>query len=83
MIGAALNGYQLAEVPTTMRDRAVHAGPTKKGGNLLYGLRFARVVARVWWRDRGVRRRHPRARRRVGARVVSAGPINGSNRAHQ
>jgi glycosyltransferase involved in cell wall biosynthesis len=62
MIGAALNGYQLAEVPTTMRDRAVHAGSTKKGGNILYGLRFSRVVVRVWWRDRAVRaqrRRHP------------------------
>jgi hypothetical protein len=34
-----------------MRDRAAHAGATKKGGNVLYGLRFARTVALVWRRD--------------------------------
>lgn len=52
MISAALCGFRLAEVPTTMRDRASHATGTKKGGNLRYGLRFTRVVARTWWRDR-------------------------------
>ncbi len=56
MISAALNGFRLAEVPTTMRDRGEHATGTKKGGNLGYGLRFARVAARTWWRDRGAAR---------------------------
>lgn len=56
-ISAALNGYALAEVPTTMRDRGVHATATKKGGNLGYGLRFARAAIHTWRRDRKAARR--------------------------
>ena len=52
MISAALHGYRLAEVPTTMRDRGVHATGTKKGGNFGYGVRFARAALRTWRRDR-------------------------------
>ncbi|MGH2892751.1 MAG: glycosyltransferase family 2 protein [Solirubrobacteraceae bacterium] len=52
MISAALHGYRLSEVPTTMRDRGQHATATKKGGNLLYGVRFARAALHTWWRDR-------------------------------
>ena len=52
MISAALHGYKLAEVPTTMRDRGVHATGTKKGGNFGYGVRFARAALRTWMRDR-------------------------------
>jgi glycosyltransferase involved in cell wall biosynthesis len=52
MISAALNGFRLAEVPTTMRDRERHATRTKKGGNLLYGVRFARAAVHTWRRDR-------------------------------
>ncbi len=52
MISAALNGYRLAEVPTTMRDRERHATGTKKGGNLGYGIRFARAAVHTWRRDR-------------------------------
>jgi glycosyltransferase involved in cell wall biosynthesis len=52
MISAALHGYRIAEVPTTMRDRAEHATGTKKGGNLRYGVRFARVAVNTWRRDR-------------------------------
>jgi len=52
MISAALNGFRLAEVPTTMRDRGSHAGHTKKDGNLRYGLRFARAALHTWRRDR-------------------------------
>jgi glycosyltransferase involved in cell wall biosynthesis len=63
MISAALHGFRLAEVPTTMRDRASHAGHTKKDGNVLYGLRFARAAADTWWRDRGARSRGARSRR--------------------
>jgi hypothetical protein len=50
MIATALAGYRLAEVPITMRPRS--AGTTKKGGNVLYGVRFTRVVLGTWWRDR-------------------------------
>ncbi|HWE34283.1 MAG TPA: glycosyltransferase family 2 protein [Solirubrobacteraceae bacterium] len=52
MISAALNGYRLAEVPTTMRDRERHATGTKKGGNIGYGIRFARAAIHTWRRDR-------------------------------
>jgi glycosyltransferase involved in cell wall biosynthesis len=52
MISAALNGFRLAEVPTTMRDRGSHAGHTKKDGNLRYGVRFARAALHTWRRDR-------------------------------
>ncbi len=52
MISAALHGFRLAEVPTTMRDRGVHATGTKKGGNFGYGVRFARAALRTWRRDR-------------------------------
>jgi glycosyltransferase involved in cell wall biosynthesis len=52
MISAALNGFRLAEVPTTMRDRGAHATGTKKGGNLGYGVRFTRAALHTWKRDR-------------------------------
>lgn len=51
-ISAALNGFRLTEVPTTMRDRGTHATGTKKGNNLGYGVRFARAAFRTWRRDR-------------------------------
>jgi glycosyltransferase involved in cell wall biosynthesis len=54
MISAALHGFRLAEVPTTMRDRDDHATRTKKGTNFSYGVSFARAVLRTWWRDRKV-----------------------------
>jgi glycosyltransferase involved in cell wall biosynthesis len=52
MISAAVHGFRLAEVPTTMRDRGRHATSTKKGGNLGYGVRFARAAVHTWRRDR-------------------------------
>lgn len=58
LIGAALAGYRIAEVPSTMFARS--AGVTKKGRNLAYGARFAGVIIRTWWRSsRGT----PRPRR--------------------
>ena len=60
MISAALHGYRLAEVPTTMRDRDDHATATKKGGNLGYGVRFARAALHTWWRDRSAARTRDR-----------------------
>jgi glycosyltransferase involved in cell wall biosynthesis len=59
-ISAALNGYRLAEVPTTMRDRGQHATGTKKGGNFGYGVRFARAAVHTWWRDRKAARKRDR-----------------------
>jgi glycosyltransferase involved in cell wall biosynthesis len=60
MISAALNGFRLAEVPTTMRDRGTHATGTKKGGNFGYGVRFARAAVHTWWRDRTAARKRER-----------------------
>jgi glycosyltransferase involved in cell wall biosynthesis len=60
MISAALNGYRLGEVPTTMRDREKHATGTKKGGNFGYGIRFARAAVHTWRRDRKAARRRLR-----------------------
>jgi glycosyltransferase involved in cell wall biosynthesis len=57
MISAALHGFRLGEVPTTMRDRGQHATGTKKGGNFGYGVRFARAAIHTWWRDRNAARR--------------------------
>jgi hypothetical protein len=60
MISAALHGFRLAEVPTTMLDRGQHATGTKKGGNFGYGVRFARAAVHTWWRDRTAARRRER-----------------------
>ena len=51
LIGAIFQGYRIVERPIVMRQRA--AGETKKGHNVLYGLRYARVILRTWWRERG------------------------------
>lgn len=58
MISAALHGYRLAEVPTTMRDRT--ASHTKKDGNFRYGVRFARAAFSTWRRDRRAARTRER-----------------------
>ncbi|WP_207755528.1 glycosyltransferase family 2 protein [Nonomuraea cypriaca] len=50
LIGVISRGYRVAEVPATMRLRV--AGTTKKGGNLVYGFRYSRVVLGTWWRER-------------------------------
>ncbi len=50
LIGALARGYRVKEVPVTVRERV--AGSSKKGGNALYGLAFARVVATTWWTQR-------------------------------
>ncbi len=51
LIGAIFAGYRIAERPIVMRKRL--AGTSKKGHNLLYGARYARVILRTWWRERG------------------------------
>jgi glycosyltransferase involved in cell wall biosynthesis len=50
LIGAIAQGYRIAERPIVMRKRL--AGTSKKGHNLIYGLRYARVIVRTWWRER-------------------------------
>lgn len=49
IVGAVLAGYRVDEVPTVMRQRI--SGTSKKGHNLAYGLRYARVMIATWWRE--------------------------------
>jgi len=49
LIGAISRGFRVLEVPATMHARS--AGSSKKGGNLTYGMRYARVVLGTWWRE--------------------------------
>lgn len=47
LIGALAVGFRVAEAPVTVRPRT--AGQSKKGHNVLYGLRFGRAVVTTWW----------------------------------
>jgi glycosyltransferase involved in cell wall biosynthesis len=58
LIGALLQGYRVAEVPTVMRQRL--SGESRKGRNLAYGLRYARVIAETYRRERRAARALPR-----------------------
>jgi hypothetical protein len=49
LIGALSHGWRVSEVPGRMRVRA--AGASKKGRNLVYGTRYARVVWGTWFRE--------------------------------
>jgi hypothetical protein len=49
LIGVVSHGFRVLEVPATMHVRS--AGSSKKGGNLAYGTRYARVVLGTWWRE--------------------------------
>jgi len=51
LISTAMNGFKVTEVATTMRDRPEGATLTKKGPNLLYGLRFARAILMTYFRE--------------------------------
>ncbi|HEY1489105.1 MAG TPA: glycosyltransferase family 2 protein [Micromonosporaceae bacterium] len=50
LIGVLSHGYRVVEKPMTMRVR--NQGRSKKGNNLMYGLRYARVVFSTWSRER-------------------------------
>lgn len=50
LIGVIRRGYRVTERPVTMVGR--RSGTTKKGNNLIYALRFARVVLGTWLRER-------------------------------
>ena len=60
LIGVIARGYKVTEVPGAMLVRA--AGETKKGNNLVYGMRYTRVVFGTWWRERKSARRGPGGR---------------------
>ena len=49
LIGALAKGYRVADVPVTMHLRG--HGSTKKGNNLVFGTRYARVVLGTWLRE--------------------------------
>ncbi len=49
LIGAIAQGYRVAERPITMHKR--FAGESKKGHNILYGGRYARVIVLTWARE--------------------------------
>ncbi len=50
LIRTIANGYRVKEVPVTMFLRKT--GTSKKGGNLVYALRFTRAVVTTWWAAR-------------------------------
>jgi glycosyltransferase involved in cell wall biosynthesis len=56
VITAAGRGWRITERPTVWRPRA--SGTSKKGGNLFFGLQYARVIATTWFRVTVVNRRH-------------------------
>jgi glycosyltransferase involved in cell wall biosynthesis len=51
LVASVMNGFRVTEVATTMRDRPDGATLTKKGPNLLYGMRFARAILVTWRRE--------------------------------
>jgi glycosyltransferase involved in cell wall biosynthesis len=53
LIGAICQGYRITERPVSHHPRL--AGESKKGANLLYGFRYARVIVRTWLRERRTR----------------------------
>lgn len=61
LVGVLAHGYRVLERPMTMLART--AGQSKKGNNLFYGYRYARVVLGSYLRER-----------RAGARIVGAQP---------
>lgn len=61
LINAIARGYRVCEAPVTMHKRK--EGASKKGGNLVYGWRFTKVVFSTWWRLRPVARRSLSGRR--------------------
>jgi glycosyltransferase involved in cell wall biosynthesis len=62
LIATAMNGFRITEVATTMRDRPEGATLTKKGPNLLYGMRFARAIMFTFFRERMAKRKRLRSK---------------------
>ncbi|WP_309148791.1 glycosyltransferase family 2 protein [Saccharopolyspora gregorii] len=66
LVGVLARGYRVLEKPMTMLVRA--AGQSKKGGNLLYGYSYAKVVLGTWLRER---RSAPQPQDRPAAERIS------------
>ena len=52
LITAMSRGWRVTERPTVWHERA--SGQSKKGGNLVYGLRYAAVIVATWRRERSL-----------------------------
>jgi len=50
LITCMKRGWRVTERPTVWHERL--SGTSKKGGNLVYGFRYASVIFRTWWRER-------------------------------
>jgi glycosyltransferase involved in cell wall biosynthesis len=68
LLGVMARGARVVEVPLTMRLR--NSGRSKKGGSVVYGANYARVMVGTWLRDwvaspanRRLRRRTAQSRR--------------------
>jgi hypothetical protein len=48
VITAASRGWRIVERPTVWHPRA--SGTSKKGGNLVFGVQYARVIGTTWYR---------------------------------
>jgi len=48
IIEGTKNKFKITEVPITVLKRKY--GRTKKGGNLKYGLNFAKTIIKTWWK---------------------------------
>jgi glycosyltransferase involved in cell wall biosynthesis len=70
LIGVMCHGYRVLERPATIHRRKV--GESKKGHNAIYGLHFANVIARTWWRERVLRGGDRRAQPEAGERGAPA-----------
>jgi hypothetical protein len=73
LIGVMSRGFRVLERPATIHKRKV--GESKKGHNAIYGLHFAGVIARTWWRERVIGRG-----RRGGQPVGGGQPVEGARR---
>jgi glycosyltransferase involved in cell wall biosynthesis len=75
LIGVMCHGYRVLERPATIHKRKV--GESKKGHNAIYGLHFANVIARTWWRERvlggGSRGSRPGREAQAGPSEAQAG----------
>ena len=77
LIGALLQGYRVAEVPTVMRQRL--SGESRKGRNFAYGLRYARVITETYLRERRASSRVPAAVAQPAAEQAPAASPTRSN----
>ncbi|MBB4683062.1 glycosyltransferase [Amycolatopsis jiangsuensis] len=61
LLGVTARGARVLERPMSMRLRK--AGKSKKGGSLVYGANYARVMTGTWWRGYVLRRGRTRSGR--------------------